>query len=215
MLVRMSGSVRRQLQMEDGIDLDGLLIGERTAQAVRHGGSQDVGAGLEELHAAALVVQTALDTSREGNGLTVYGQGPLHLVLPQVGRGHFYLHCFVRVSELREPKGQAHGVPYADRLAGAERPAQAVRHAGGHGVVTSRRKSDLAALVGQIVLNHSAVLGGHFPGHVQVRPGEGDSGRLVNVGRLRRIQRQDDHRADLQRQVSGVLLSQLVRDGGG
>ena len=35
------------------------------------------------------------------------------------------------------------------------------------------------------------------------------------MGRLRRVQRQDDHRADLQRQGGGVLLPQLVRDGSG
>ena len=34
------------------------------------------------------------------------------------------------------------------------------------------------------------------------------------LGRLRRVQGQDDHRADLQRQVSGVLLPQLIRNSG-
>ena len=211
----MGGGIRRQLQVENGIDLDGLLIGERTAQAVRHGGGQDIGASLHEFRAAALIVQTALDTSSEGNGLTVYGQGPLHLVLAQVGGGHFYLHRLVWVGELRELERQAHSVPHADRLAGAERAAQAVRHTGGHGAATGRGESDLAAAVGQLVLNHSAVLGGHFPGHVQVSPGETDGGGLVNVGCLRHIQRQDDHRVNFQRQGCGVLLSQPVRNGGG
>ena len=58
----MSGGIRRQAQGKNGIDLDGLLIGERTAQAVRHGGGQDICAGLKEFHVTPSVVEGPGDT---------------------------------------------------------------------------------------------------------------------------------------------------------
>ena len=147
LLVRMSGGIRRQAQGKNGIDLDRLLIGERTAQAVRHGGGQDICAGLKEFHVTPSVVEGPGDTGRERNGLAVHGQGPRNFAVPHILGGHFHLHRLIRVGEFRELEGQAHGVPYGDGGAGAECPAQVVRHAGGHGVVTGRGECDLAAVI--------------------------------------------------------------------
>ena len=147
LLVRMGSGIRRQLQGEDGIDLNGLLIGEVTAQAIRHRGGQDVRASLEEFHVTPSVVEGPGDTSSERNGLAVHGQGPRNFAVPYIFGGHFHLYRLIRVGELRELEGQAHGVPYGDGGAGAECPAQVVRHAGGHGVVTGRGECDLAAVI--------------------------------------------------------------------
>ena len=143
----MSGGIRRQGQGEDGINLNRLLIGKGTAQAVRHGGGQDICAGLKEFHVTPGVVEGPGDTSSERNGLAVHGQGPRNFAVPSIFGGHFHLYRLIRVGELRELEGQAHGVPYGDGGAGAECPAQVVRHAGGHGVVTGRGECDLAAVI--------------------------------------------------------------------
>ena len=211
----MDGGIRCQAQRQDGIDLNGTLTGKHPAQAVRHGSGQDIGAGLGELHAAAPIVQAALHSLREGNGLAVHSQGPFHPVLAQVGRGHFYLHRLIRVGKLRELERQPHGVPHADGVACTERAAQLVRHAGGHSIAAGRGKRDLAALVGQVGVDGCPTFGSDFPRHIQVSSGQRNGGGLVNVGCLRAVQYQVNHRVNLDGQCGGELLSQRIRDRGG